>query len=175
MNSYSKAYSLLIIYTSILSPHIREYNTGLDSGFYAVDSGFLKPYYVFQIPGFRSQLQTFTGFSVPQEKTSRIRNPESLIFYMGRSLIASPFFVTTFIYLLTWFNLCLYCAVSQDIPIICSEVVIYIVFVCFNGASARAFRSGPPHLSMPENLVMTSAYALCLSIQTLRVGVKKTR
>ena len=26
---------------------------------------------------------------------------------------------------------------------------------------------------MPENLVMTSAYALCLSIQTLRVGVKK--
>ena len=26
---------------------------------------------------------------------------------------------------------------------------------------------------MPENLVMTSAYVLCLSIQTLRVGVKK--
>ena len=26
---------------------------------------------------------------------------------------------------------------------------------------------------MPENLVMTSAYARCLSIQTLRVGVKK--
>ena len=68
MKSYSKAYSLLIIYTSILSPHIREYNTGLDSGFYAVDSGFLGPYYGFQIPGFRSQLQKFTGFSVPQEK-----------------------------------------------------------------------------------------------------------
>ena len=29
------------------------------------------------------------------------------------------------------------------------------------------------NLSMPENLVMTSAYARCLSIQTLRVGVKK--
>ena len=98
---------------------------------------------------------------------------------MGRSLIAFPFFVTTFIYLLTWFNLCLYCAVSQDIPIICSEVVICIVFVCYNGASARAFRSGSPipienrNLSMLENLVMTSAYARCLSIQTLRVGVKK--
>ena len=26
---------------------------------------------------------------------------------------------------------------------------------------------------MPENLVMTSTYARCLSIQTLRVGVKK--
>ena len=146
MKSYSKAYSLLIIYPSVLSLHIKEYNTGLDPGFYAVDSGFLVPYYGFQIPGFRSLLQTFTGFSVPQEKTSRIRSPESLIFYMGRSLIAFPFFVTTFIYLLTWFNLCLCCAVSQDIPIICSEVVICIVFVCFNGASARAFRSGPPYL-----------------------------
>ena len=143
MKSYSKACSLLIIYPSVLSPHIREYNTGLDPGFYAVDSGFLVLYYGFQIPGFRSLLHTFTGFSVPQEKTSRIRNPESLIFYMGRSLTAFPFFVTTFIYLLTWFNLCLYCAVSQDIPIICSEVVIRIAFVCFNGAAARAFRSGP--------------------------------
>ena len=28
------------------------------------------------------------------------------------------------------------------------------------------------NLSMPENLVMTSAYTLCLSIQTLRVGLK---
>ena len=138
-----------------------------------MDSGFLGPYYGLQISGFRSQLQTFTWFSVPQEKTSRIRNPESLIFYVGRLLIAFPFFVTTFIYLLTWFNLCLYCAVSQDIPIIWLEVVICIVFVCFNGASARPFRSGPPHLSMPENLVMTSAYARCLSIQILRVGVRK--
>ena len=97
---------------------------------------------------------------------------------MGRSIIAFPFFVSTFIYWLTWFNLCLYCAVSQDIHIICSEVVICIVIICFNGASARFSQRRPipienGNLSMPENLVMTSAYARCLSIQTLRVGVKK--
>ena len=149
MNSYSKAYSLLIIYTSILSPHIREYNTGLDSGFYAVDSGFLVPYYGFQIPGFRSLLQTFTAWiQCPTRKN--FPNSESGIPYILHGAITHCvnflFFVTTFIYLLTWFNLCLYCAVSQDIPIICSEVVICIVFVCFNGASARTFRSGPPYL-----------------------------
>ena len=93
MKSYSKAYSLLIIYPSVLSLHIKEYNTGLDPGFYAVDSGFLVPYYGFQIPGFRSLLQTFTGFRVPQEKTSRIRNPESLIFYMGDHSLGFLFFL----------------------------------------------------------------------------------
>ena len=56
--------------------------------------------------------------------------------------------------------------------------VLCIVFVCFNGASARFSQRRPipienGNLSMPENLVMTSAYARCLSIQTLRVGVKK--
>ena len=73
----------------------------------------------------------------------------------------------------------MYCAISQDIPIICSEVVICIVFVCFNGGGGAHFWQRTPipiengNLSMPENLVMTSAYVLCLSIQTLRVGVKK--
>ena len=83
-------------------------------------------------------------------------------------------------YLLTWFNLCLYCAVSQVIPIICSEVVICIVFVCFNGGGRAHFWQRTPipiengNLSMPENLVMTSAYVLCLSTQTLRVGLKNS-
>ena len=63
---------------SLLSPHIRESNTGLDSGFYAVDSGFFVPYYGFQSPGFWILQQTFTGFRFPEERISRIRNPESL-------------------------------------------------------------------------------------------------
>ena len=130
---------------SLLSPQIRESNTGLDSGFYAVDSGFLVPYYGFQSPGFRILLQTFTGFRVPQEKTSRIRNPESLIFYMGRSLIAFPFFLTTFIYLLTWFNLRLYCAVSQDILIIVQRLSS-VLFLFVSTELPRAFRSGGPYL-----------------------------
>ena len=120
--------------------------------------------YGFQSPGFRILLQTFSGFRVPQEKTSRIRNPESLIFYMRRSLIAFSFFVTTFIYLLTWFNLCLYCAVSQDIHIICAEVVIYIVFVCLfvcflsvRFSQRRTIPMENGNLSMPENLVVTDS------------------
>ena len=57
--------------------------------------------------------------------------------------------------------------------------VLCIVFVCFNGASARFSQRRPipienGNLSMPENLVMTSAYALCLSTQTLRVGLKNS-
>ena len=51
----------------------------------------------------------------------------------------------------------------------CSEVVLCIVFVCFNGASARFSRRRPipvenGNLSMPENL----------STQTLRVGLKNS-
>ena len=147
MKSYSKAYSLLIIYPSVLSPHIREYNTGLDSGFYAVDSGFLGPYYGFQIPGFRSRLQTFTGFSVPQEKTSRIRNPQSLIFYKGRLLIALISFFCYYFHLFAHLiqSMFVLCSITRY-TYYCSEVVICIVFVCFNGASARAFRSGGPYL-----------------------------
>ena len=134
MKSYSKTCSLLIIYPSILSPHIREYNTGLDSGFYAVDSGFVGPYYGFQIPGFRSRLQTFTGFSVPQEKTSRIRNPESLIFYKGRLLIA---LISFFCY---YFHL--FAHLIQSMFVLCNITrYTYYLFrgchmYCFNGGGA---------------------------------------
>ena len=84
---------------SLLSPHIRESKTSLDSGFYSVDFGFPMPYYGFQSPGFRILLQTFTGFRVPQDKTSRIGNPESLtwgdqslrfLFLLPLSSICSP-------------------------------------------------------------------------------------
>lgn len=128
MKSYSKAYSLLIIYPSVLSPHIREYNAGLDSGFYAVDSGFLGPYYGFQIPGFRSQRPTFTGFSVPQEKTSRIRNTESLIFYMGRSLIA----------LISLFCYChLFAHLIQSMFVLCS--ITRYTYYLFRGCHMYCF------------------------------------
>ena len=129
MKSYSKAYSLLIIYPSVLSPHIRKYNAGLDSGFYAVDSGFLVPYYGFQIPGFRSQRPTFTGFSVPQEKTSRIRNTESLIFYMGRSLIA---LISLFCY---YFHL--FAHLIQSMFVLCS--ITRYTYYLFRGCHMYCF------------------------------------
>ena len=135
-----------------------------------MDFGFPVPYYGFQSPGFRILLQKFTGFRAPQEKTSRIRNPESLawgdqsrfLFLLLLSSIGSPNSI----------NVCT--AQYHKIFIL---FVLYIVFVCFNGASARFSQRTPipienRNLSMPENLVMTSAHALCLSIQTLSVGLK---
>ena len=143
-----------------------------------MDSEFLVPYYGFQIPGFRSLLQTFTGFSVPQENTSRIRNPESLIFYMRRSLIA-------FLFLLLLLSIC-----SPDSIYVCTvqyhkvyllfvQRLSYVLFLFVLTERPRELFAADPHtyrrwnLYMLENLVMTSAYARCLSIQTLRVGVKK--
>ena len=67
---------------------------------------------------------------------------------MGRSIIAFLFFNTTFIYLLTWFNLCLYCAVSQDIQIICWEVVLCIISLycfCLFQRSVRALFAAEAH------------------------------
>ena len=147
MKSYSKAYSLLIIYPSVLSPHIREYNTGLVSGFYAVDSGFLVPYYGFQIPGFRSLLQTFTAWiQCPTRKN--FPNSESGIPYILHGAITHcvsffSYYFHLFAHLIQ--SMFVLCSITRY-TYYCSEVVICIVFVCFNGASARAFRSGPPYL-----------------------------
>ena len=54
----------------------------------------------------------------------------------------------------------------------------YVLFLFVLTGGAHFWQRTPipienGNLSMPENLVMTSAYARCLSIQTLRVGVKK--
>ena len=55
----------------------------------------------------------------------------------------------------------------------------YVLFLFVLKERPRELFAADPHtsrrwnLSMLENLVMTSAYARCLSIQTLRVGVKK--
>ena len=94
---------------------------------------------------------------------------------MGRSIIAFPFL------LIPLSSIC-----SPDSTYVCTAryhkifilFVLCIVLVCFNGASARFSQRRPipvenGNLSMAENLVMTSAYALCLSTQTLRVGLKK--
>ena len=98
---------------------------------------------------------------------------------MGRSIIAFPF-------LLILFHL--FAHLIQPMFVLRSITryskifilfVLCIVFVCFNGASARFSQRRPipienGNLSMPENLVKTSAYALCLSTQTLRVALKNS-
>ena len=122
MKSYSKAYSLLIIYPSVLSPHIREYNTGLDSGFYAVDSGFLVLYYGFQIPGFRSLLQTFTAWiQCPTKKN--FPNSESGIPYILHGAITH---CVNFHFLLLLSSIC-----SPDSICVCIVQYhkIYLLFV----------------------------------------------
>ena len=95
---------------------------------------------------------------------------------MGRSIIAFPFL------LIPLSSIC-----SPDSTYVCTAqyhkifilFVLCIVFVCFNGASARFSQQRPipienGNLSMPENLVKTSTYALSLSTQTLRVGLKNS-
>ena len=127
---------------SLLSPHIRESNTGLYSGFYAVDFGFPVPYYGFQSPGFRILLQKFTGFRAPQEKTSRIRNPESLtwgdqsrfLFLLLLSSIGSPNSI----------NVCT--AQYHKIFILFVQRLSYVLFLFVSTERPRAFRSGGPYL-----------------------------
>ena len=137
------------------------------------------PYYGFQIPGFRSLLQTFTAWiQCPTRKN--FPNSESGIPYILHGAITHcvsffSYYFHLFAHLIQ--SKFVLCSITRY-TYYCSEVVICIVFVCINGASARFSQRRPipienGNLSMPENLVMTSAYARCLSIQTLRVGVKK--
>ena len=59
------------------------------------------------------------------------------------------------------------------------QMLSYVLFLFVLTERPRALFAADPiliengNLSMPENFVLTSAYARCLSIQTLRVGVKK--
>ena len=128
---------------NLLSPQIRESNTGLDSGFYAVDSGFLVPYYGFQSPDFRILLQTFTGIRVPQQKTSRIRNPESLT-WGDQSL--------RFFFLIPLSSIC-----SPDSTYVCTaqyhkifklfvQRLSSVLFLFVSTERPRAFRGGGPYL-----------------------------
>ena len=130
MKSYSKAYSLLIIYPSVLSPHIREYNTGLDSGFYAVDSGFLVLYYGFQIPGFRSLLQTFTAWiQCPTKKN--FPNSESGIPYILHGAITH---CVNFHFLLLLSSIC-----SPDSICVCIVQYHKIYLLLFRGCPLYCF------------------------------------
>ena len=140
-----------------------------------MDFGFPVPYYGFQSPGFRILLQTFTGFRAPQEKTSRIRNPESLtwvdqsrfLFLLLLSSIGSPNSI----------NVCT--AQYHNIFILFVQRLSSVLFLFVSTERPRALFAAEAHtyienrnLSMPENLVMTSAHALCPSIQTLSVRLK---
>ena len=108
-----------------------------------MDSGFPVPYYGFQSPGFRIVLQTFTGFCDLQEKTSRIRNPESLT-WGDQSL--------RFLFLLLLLSICstdsIYVCTGQyhKIFILFVQRLSSVLFLFVSTERPRAFRSGGPYL-----------------------------
>ena len=108
-----------------------------------MDSVFPVPYNGFQSPGFRILLQKFTGFRVPQDKTSRIRNPESLtwgdqslrfLFLLVLSSTGSP----DSTYVCT--------AQYHKIFILFVQRLSSVLFLFVSTERPRAFRSGGPYL-----------------------------